>query len=162
MPATLRSALTREQYPVSRTARAVSIEVSPPSAALDQHSEYWRVLEQFAESREQLKKVRSLHANWDSYGAEPPSARAIELTEAVLNGLRDRFVAPSRIVASVEGGVGVCFSRGNRYADLECFNNGEIVGVVYAGLGHPRVIEATAEPAALTAAIEDIVAFINA
>jgi len=77
-------------------------------------------------------KLRSLLKNsslWPD-GAEAPSVEAQQQALVMLGQLHaDRFL-PTRIVASAEGGVAICFSKDNKYADIEFLNTGEILGVV--------------------------------
>lgn len=39
-------------------------------------------------------------------------------------------VEPTQVTASAEGGVALCFKIDGQYADIECFNSGEIWGIV--------------------------------
>lgn len=52
-----------------------------------------------------------------------------------------RRVIPSKVVPSMEGGVGICFVRGGKYADLECFNTAELLGVISDRKGSVDVFE---------------------
>ena len=70
-------------------------------------------------------------------------------------------LVPTRIVPSAEGGIAVCFVHGDRYADLECLNSGEILAVTYRGVAEPLVWEVAPESATLRTAIEHIRAHFN-
>jgi len=76
----------------------------------------------------ELDHLRTLPDDWDGYGAETPSEEAISLARMVLDAIHETesAIEPTRVVASAEGGVVVCFARGDRYADIECFNSGEM------------------------------------
>ena len=119
-------------------------------------SEFLRVDARLAEARERLASMALLAPNWDSYGAEPPNARSRALTTCILGLLQRQVMSPTRIVASAEGGVGIIFSDGERYADIECLNSGEILTAIYSGQDTPLVQEIGSAVAELTAAIERI------
>jgi len=102
-------------------------------AFLTQRSEW--LLQDYA----RLAMLAHLTANWDSYGAEAPGPKAIRAARTVLGVLGDIECRPSSIDASVEGGVCLSFSRGQRYGDIECFNSGEIWAVVSTGGGDTDV-----------------------
>lgn len=40
---------------------------------------------------------------------------------------------PTRIIPSADGGVTITFYAGDRYADIECFNSGEILAMTKRG-----------------------------
>lgn len=124
-------------------------------------SEYWRLFELFSEAGTQIHALARLGPNWDSYGAEPPNETARNTAERVLGLLRRMSVPPARVVASAEGGVGICFVHEDRYADLECFNDGEIVAVSYRGTDEPDVWDVTPQDESIKAAIEKIRAHIR-
>jgi hypothetical protein len=121
-----------------------------------EESEYWRSLQLFEEAHRQLQELADLSPNWDSYGAEVPNESAKSTAEKVVALLRSMSVPPTRIVASSEGGIGICFVHEDRYADLECFNTGEIVAVSYRGTREPHAWEVAPEDEAIKAAIEQI------
>ncbi|MGD1096470.1 MAG: hypothetical protein ABSB35_31310 [Bryobacteraceae bacterium] len=39
-------------------------------------------------------------------------------------------IEPTQVTASMEGGVALCFKVDGMYADIECFNSGEIWGII--------------------------------
>jgi len=63
-------------------------------------------------------------------GAEAPTANAQAFASVLLNELQANRIVPTRVVASAEGGVAICFVNGDKYADVEFLNSGEILGVV--------------------------------
>jgi hypothetical protein len=75
-----------------------------------------------------LEAVATDRTLWPE-GAEPPSRTAVAWARAVLQQLQEDAVTPTRVVASAEGGVAICFVHGDKYSDLECLNTGEILGV---------------------------------
>lgn len=84
----------------------------------------------FAEFDEKLRQMGRLARDWDSYGAEPPANCAIASARLACEVLHEIGFEPARIAPSAEGGVGICFLNGDKYADIECFNTGEILAVI--------------------------------
>ncbi len=125
-------------------------------------SEYWRSRWLFDQAWTRLQELENLGPNWDSYGAAAPNDAARNTAERILALLSDLAVSPTRVVASSEGGVGICFVHGDRYADIECFNTGEIVAARYRGTGEPHVWQIAPEQDAMIAAIEQIRAHFSA
>ena len=61
---------------------------------------------------------------------EKPNRIAFNQARRVLE-LAELFeVEPTQVTASVEGGVALCYKIDGMYADIECFNSGEIWGIV--------------------------------
>ncbi len=91
----------------------------------------------------QLDALRGLRPGWDSYDAPVPSPQAIESASDFLGSVlaSESAPAPVRVCASVEGGVGIVFQRGSRYADVEFLNDGSIVGGALNGSGPVDVTE---------------------
>ena len=84
-------------------------------------------------SFELLSKMRSLPQDWFASEASPPNETAIGLASRVLECLDAKDFAPSRIDPSTEEGVCISFRSGSKYADIECFNSGYILGVLSGG-----------------------------
>ncbi|MCL1470644.1 hypothetical protein [Argonema antarcticum] len=95
----------------------------------------------FLKSIRKLQKLENLPANWDSYGANPPNSIALFWGRESLTVLFEMNFPPTQITPSVEEGIGICFIRGKKYADIECFNTGEILAVTSDGQGNPNVWE---------------------
>jgi hypothetical protein len=127
-----------------------------------ERSEYWRSLRLFGQALRQLRELAGLDPDWDSYGAEAPNEGARNTAERILALLRSTLLAPTRIIASSEGGIGICFVHEDRYADFECFNTGEIVAVSYRGTDEPHAWEVAPDDAAIQTAIEQIRAHFSA
>lgn len=89
----------------------------------------------------ELLSLGELPHGWDGFGAEPPGQEAIGLAEQVLGALAEAHLRPSRIGASVEGGVTIAFLRSGKYADVECFNTGEMLAATSDRHGKPDVWE---------------------
>lgn len=84
---------------------------------------------EFAEHYAKLSQIVIDRALWPE-DAEPPVALAVSWAWVVIQQLIDDELIPTKVVASAEGGVAVCFVVGDKYADIECLNSGEILGVI--------------------------------
>src|SRR6266508_827377 len=80
---------------------------------------------------EQLEKLRDLPKDWDTYKADPPNDFALTWAHIILSILIESGFPPTKIIASVEGGVGFVFTQKDKYGDIECLNSQEIVAVIY-------------------------------
>lgn len=87
-----------------------------------------------------LKTIRSDPSLWPE-GAEAPKPIAFYWAAEVLEKLAEDMVRPSRVVATAEGGIAICFAKGDIYADVECFNDGTILGVVSDRRERPTIWE---------------------
>ncbi|MEQ9588018.1 MAG: hypothetical protein RJS97_08700 [Parvibaculaceae bacterium] len=107
----------------------------------------------------ELQKLRSMPAIWESTEADPPNDTALQHAAEVL----DRFAAvdlePNRISPSIEEGVCLSCRDGMLYADIECFNTGEIMAAMSDG-NHPTVVTVL-DAAAIRDTVEQIAAFIR-
>lgn len=94
--------------------------------------------------------------------AEPPSDVAIAWAQLVIQQLEADDLMPTRVVASAEGGVGICFIDGIRYADIECLNSGTILAVISNTRDRPIVWQVEPTARGFARASEGIREFINA
>jgi hypothetical protein len=119
--------------------------------------------EERAAQARKLEAFRGLRPGWDSYNAEPPTELAISNARRILHLLWSAgAMGPVTISPSVEGGVGIIFSgHGKKYADLECFNDGEILALTSEGTLEPVVWTVKEEGGSLRAAIEKIRRFLD-
>jgi hypothetical protein len=109
-----------------------------------------------------LESFHNLRRGWDSYNAEPPNETSINNARHVLHVLwASEIAAPVRTIApSVEGGVGIVFaSHGKKYADIECFNDGEILAITSEEASEPLVW--TLEVGSIRRAVERISSFLD-
>lgn len=72
-------------------------------------------------------------------GREPPSHIATVWARLILEHLRETDFEPTKITASADGGITICFVRGDLYCDLECLNNGDVLGVTTNRRDRPTV-----------------------
>jgi hypothetical protein len=61
---------------------------------------------------------------------EKPNQTALDNARSILEAAVLFGIVPSLVTATVDGGVGLCFRNGSKYADVECFNNGETWGLI--------------------------------
>lgn len=95
-----------------------------------------------------FKKLTSLEDyedGWDSYSAPQPSVQAIENAKSILTSLENIDFSPMKIIPSCEGGVAIVFKNRHKYADFECFNDGEILMAMASTDGEPFVREISLE-----------------
>jgi hypothetical protein len=121
-----------------------------------ENSVYWNANSRYWLAISQIRSLRNLRSNWDSYGAPVPNQVAIENALRILSLMWSLGLPLTSIVPSAEGGVGFCFKSGNKYADIESLNEGEIIGVRYVGMEAPILIEANNTNESLTAALVQI------
>jgi hypothetical protein len=86
-------------------------------------------------------QMRRLRPNWDGRGTEVPNDKALYLALKILLDMLEQSILPDRIMPSAEGGVAIVFARANYYADVECFNSGEVGAVIMDGKNEPVVWE---------------------
>jgi hypothetical protein len=100
----------------------------------------YQQLEQTYNARfDELWSLQSLEADWDSYDAPPPEARAIKAAERSLEELKRARAMPVAVRPSNEGGVGICFTSSDKYAQIEFLNNGEAFALMYGAADEPKV-----------------------
>ncbi len=104
----------------------------------------------------QLRDLRSLGNDWDSYGAPAPNGMALAQAEEVLHQLVELGMQPASVRACADGGVTVAFARGVVTALVECFNDGEIVSGVSRGPGQTTVCSVEPGVRNLRLALEEI------
>ena len=76
-----------------------------------------------------LEEMRNLRPGWDSYGALPPNDWALGIAEKAIRAFAKCGVQPDKVLPSVENGVGISVTRGERYGVLEVLNSQEVVSV---------------------------------
>jgi len=111
-----------------------------------------------------LESFRDLQQGWDSYAADAPSPAAIDSARHVLHVLWASEIAlPIKAISpSVEGGVGLVFAGlDKKYADIECFNDGEILAITSEGTADPLVWSLGGKAGSIREAIEKIRTFLN-
>jgi hypothetical protein len=93
------------------------------------------------DAERRVAALSTLKRGWDGSDAEPPNLTAIHYAKQVLEALERFGLRPTRIDPSVEEGINISFSRGNQYADIECFNSGAVLAVTSNRRSRPVVWE---------------------
>lgn len=115
-----------------------------------------------SDARHDLWSLTQLQDNWDSYGAPAPNDQAATNAERVLRLLQYFELSIARVLPSAEGGIGICFAQHDSYADVECSNDGEIIGVRYVGAAAPTLIEINGTDDSIRAGLQTIREHFNA
>jgi hypothetical protein len=103
---------------------------------------------------EDIIDFQTLPIDWNGHGSEAPNEIAVTLARNVLAELNSVGLAPERIAPSAEGGVAVCFRRGNRFASIECLNSGDTIGLISDGAGNPRAWDVGSDSRSITDAVK--------
>lgn len=134
------------RFPVAVENNAVGPEWEELRTTVDalqnsvQSSVFWNAAILYAKAQTQLCLLGSLRSNWDSYGAPAPNEAAMGIAIRILEHMTPFDLSAAKIVPSAEGGIGFCFVVGDRYADIEASNDGDILGVRYVGKHTPTLI----------------------
>jgi hypothetical protein len=108
-----------------------------------------------------IRAAARLRPNWDSYGADPPSPVAVHWAEETLRIFESSGILPDRADPSVEGGISIAFTGVDKYADLECFNTGEIVATLWRRDDNPEIWELPADARDIEQAANKIRSFLG-
>jgi hypothetical protein len=90
---------------------------------------------------DQLKRIMNLGPDWHSEGCAPPNQVAFDSAVKVLALLSGYDLMPSHIDPSTDEGIAIAFTKGDLYADIECYNSGEVLSVTSNGSNKPEVWE---------------------
>jgi hypothetical protein len=124
-------------------------------------SVFWAATLLLTKAQSKLMELSTLKSNWDSYGAPAPNDVALHNAIRILELMHPFDLAIASIVPSAEGGIGFCFAKEERYADIESTNGGEILGVRYVGVAAPVLIQATDTDVSIRTALEEVRNHIN-
>jgi hypothetical protein len=108
----------------------------------------------------QLEKIEMERRHWVREG-DPPSEQSLDDARALLARLQAVGFAPERVIPSAEGGIGMFFRSGQKYADFECSNQGQITAIVSDGHGDVRAFPVDATFEGENRAIAEIRAFLE-
>ena len=147
-PETLRP---RARYSIPSDANPATSDVTPVNADADTAG--------FGAQFSKLNRLATDASLWT--GAGPPSDLAVAWAGLVLDQFQSDKLVPTKIVASAEGGVGLCFVDGIKYADIECLNSGTILGVISDKRTRPVVWEVEQNARGIARATERIREFID-
>lgn len=91
-----------------------------------------------------LRALRTMEPDWDSYGAEPPSEEAVQRAGSFLANGHNLPCQPSAVTASAEGGVALMFTgAGGQRVLVEFLNSGEDYGLFYDLSGNGETVMLT-------------------
>lgn len=119
-------------------------------------SAYWLTKARFAEARQRLKTTVTLECGWDTYGTEAPNDVARHLAGTILDALEADGLPPTRLLPSSEGGIAISFVEGDRRAEIEIYNSGEVAAATYSANSEPVVWELCNLDSALKNSITEI------
>ena len=164
-------AISMARTPVGRssgTPPKLSVDSSKPNQSnVNSITEVERVLafiekisEKFAPLERQLKVLELEAESW-TRESEAPSDLAFDNARALLHRLKIDGLKPSRVVPSVEGGIGIVFSDRARYADFECLNTGEVSAVLSDRKGKVEAFEVATDFEGYKHAIKNIREFLS-
>ena len=102
-----------------------------------------------------------LQDDWDGYGAPAPNSQSADLAKSAIDIASAEGLSFDRLAPAGEGGIGLCFIRGEKYADIECLNDGEIFSALSDGHGHRDVIQVQATASGLKKATRRIGEFLG-
>ena len=128
-----------------------------PGKLADTRKGIWvATAEAFLEFRRAL-----LEDDWDDDSPRPEPS-AISRAWHIFCRSNLHRVAPSAVVPSAKGGVGISYVRNGRYADFECFNNGTVLWVISDRHGNVDVFPVDAwDDAEVDNAISRIARFVG-
>lgn len=114
----------------------------------------------FAKLSEKLDYLLQLEDDWDNDGAEAPNGESIDTARQILGLIYETDLIPTAITPSVEGGVSIYFVKGDKYADIECFNSGEVLTSKSDRINEPEITELNNENE-VKAFLKSIETFLN-
>lgn len=88
-----------------------------------------------------LQSFSKLEVNWDSYGANPPTDKAIDLAIDIVKNCNIFGINFDRIAPSVVGGIGLTIRSKKKKLYIEIYNNNRIFYMVSRGSGNPIIQE---------------------
>lgn len=112
---------------------------------------------------EAFEDFRSLQAGWDGYNALAPNDIAVALARSVTDIAATEGLTVNHASPAGEDGIGLYFLRGDKYADIECLNDGTMFSSLMDWRGNNesnRVFQIDSD--GLRDAVRKIRAFLNA
>jgi hypothetical protein len=120
-------------------------------------SEAW-----LARLSQQLEEMKDLSDNWNGYGSAAPNAIAFRTATNILFVLHQLGFSPTQIAPSAEEGIGFFFVKEEKYAFIECYNDGEIVIAMSNRQGERQVREVGTSVQEIKEALDLLRIYINA
>jgi hypothetical protein len=113
------------------------------------------------ESLRRLSHIATLRRGWNGYTADPPNQTSVHLARSAIDALHSLNFRPSFVGPSAEGGVGITFSRGNKRAVLEIYNDGEAISLMAIDGHQPQASDVPPTEQGFTRTLAAIKAFID-
>jgi len=101
--------------------------------ALEQITLGSELVAEFRKHFETLRTLADEPYTWGDPDEERPNEWARYYAQTALITSLAINLLPTRIIPSAEGGVTITFYNGDRYADIECFNSGDILAMTKRG-----------------------------
>lgn len=114
----------KNEYSVTIILAPDGLATSEQSGSAAENSR--RALPEFLRIEAELSGYTDLDEDWDDAGAEPPSAKTIEIARSVLSFSSALGSVPKRSYVSPSGEVGLVWSNASGYADLSFLEDGTI------------------------------------
>lgn len=73
-----------------------------------------------------IAEAANVREGWDGYSAPVPNEASIKLAQQAMHSINLLGMDPHGIDPSVMGGINISFFCGDRYADIECGNDGDV------------------------------------
>lgn len=108
-----------------------------------------------------LAEIETATADWKRRETEPPSPSALDNARALLARFQASNIRPQRVIPTAEGGIGILFHAGVRYADYECANSGSITSLFSDGNGIVRAQVVHASFEGEEASLAQLAKFLN-
>jgi hypothetical protein len=97
--------------------------------------------QRFSSLDEKLSQIGDLPDHWDGYDSPRPDENAVTLARQAIRAAEIARLLPTTVVASAEGGVAICWDKGDKHAYIEFGNDLTAVSAMYSGHGEPIVAE---------------------
>lgn len=95
----------------------------------------------YSKMHDEIAKLSCLEDNWDSYGALFPNTVAVKNAIKISKCLTEKIFRPTRIMPVADGGISFLFVSENKFADIECDNDGDILAGMSTRGGEPDLWE---------------------
>lgn len=115
----------------------------------------------YSEHERSLRALTLLRDGWDSYDAPKPNELAFQKAKEILIRLSKFKYRPTKIMPSVDGGICFLFVKGDKYADLDCDNEGDILASLSDRVNEPEIWEITDNKVQIDRSIKKIITFLK-
>ena len=92
------------------------------------------------EIEREYEKMRCFLGRAEQRESSPPNKTSTDTAWKLVHDLSGRISMPiSAVLPCAEGGVGICFAQGEKFADFQCFNDGSVYQSTWDVHGHVDV-----------------------